>query len=672
MEIGPRADMSQETPLRKRIRKIHAIEVKDQEEACIVVINKIDGGSLFDIVNDHERKFRRALRKLRSKEAANWLEHVLPSRQKGTEVVSPVAQRVRSLLGGHDFVVKGWNNQLRDQIALEKWTDTIAGRQILCAFSCAVDKVYELNDVASRDRLLEHAAAFVKRTKQKEKYTPAELLRDAHQVPVEKRRDDIEEVEQAIASLMHAYRNPGENLKPNLKKGSEAEKWMLDFLRVNELSIEVRGGGGSFNTGEALAALGFQTHVFWPFHHSLLAGVDLPCTGAEHKNYLQRCWFDDNWEWKSSPFGVPGGEEDGTGSIHPYRVSVPISFTKSSPKMRVAGKELGPRGEGRVIFQIKGFHSDSFFRNDPLAQSGPSDDEWHAWSVLSRWRGQSKRRGVDLLEAGRWKAMQHVNLVKYHRLMLGNFYFPSDNEQQKAELLDILSRQCEGLAVHHEISRSFQNPHAVDNYCFELSRVFQYTGSRTLGMNPGELVSFTSWFGTRVFVAPASPWGESFLQRLVRADQIRKEFHLDWAYVHGDDLDMAAVSPDARPEVYQGLVNAMLFAKIAVYAALTLRASTSTKSAEVTSYFEPTCSPKGILPLYWFARDFAEQFAAGDERTQADMERQILQHGYYIGDRNKKMPGVAAVPVYWPESETAPNVTGAGDITSGIVAALAP
>jgi len=52
------------------------------------------------------------------------------------------------------------------------------------------------------------------------------------------------------------------------------------------------------------------------------------------------------------------------------------------------------------------------------------------------------------------------------------------------------------------------------------------------------------------------------------------------------------------------------------------------------------------------------------------LHRQILVEGYV--DDLSGVPGLVVVPVYWPEPKQGFSATGAGDITSGVVAALAP
>jgi hypothetical protein len=73
--------------------------------------------------------------------------------------------------------------------------------------------------------------------------------------------------------------------------------------------------------------------------------------------------------------------------------------------------------------------------------------------------------------------------------------------------------------------------------------------------------------------------------------------------------------------------------------------------------------------LYQFARDFARQYGRSNEGRER-LQRQILLEGYVCG--NGEIPSVVTVPVYWPDPHEDCSMTGAGDITSGVTAAMAP
>lgn len=541
-----------------------------------------------------------------------------------------------------------WNNALRHQLTPQQWAVTIAQRRILCAFSSAVDATYDVGIVGKLDVLLDHAADFATGGDRNQLMTAA--FRNYRDNPED--RKEVTTVEDAIAELMIGYRNPTAYLKPRLKRGSPAEKWMRQFYIDHRKSKFNHGGGGaSFNIAEVLAGLGFAAHVFWLYHSNWLAECSLLCLGEDHAEYLRRRWFGERWCWKDSPFQKRGGQADGTGSSHPVRLSIPMPFNSQSPPIQVSENEsIEPAGTGRVIFQfIDPLYCSANFFTSLRASPG----SWQAPALFCRWQ-----RGSTPQHANAW-AMRKVVGENYHRLILSGF-------ARKGKPLEMLSEQCSGLRIHHEISANFDEREEVDEYCEALRMIFIPAVAKTAGMNAEELQKFTSWHGTRVFEAVSSPWGESLLQRFLRATKVREVFDLDWIYVHGNELDIAVVKPGASEEVYDALKRAMLLAKVAVFAALNLRSKVAVSNDP--RRFEPTVSPKGFLALCRFAQDFARQFASEAERKA--LQYQILDEGY--AHDLQGIPGVVVVPVYWPEPEQEFSATGAGDICSGIVAALVP
>lgn len=332
-----------------------------------------------------------------------------------------------------------------------------------------------------------------------------------------------------------------------------------------------------------------------------------------------------------------------------------MSLGPQSPPIKLPdlAEPIRPAGTGRVIFQFAGYRSADFF-SSLTANPG----SWQAPNLFCRWKWNSKS-DLEAVGDADSTAMRGVKDANYHRVILGGI------QRLEGTLLKKLSRQGNGLRIHHEISATFDSQGAVTEYCGVLRAVFNKAKARTAGINAEELQSFTAWHGTDVFVAVSPQGGESLLQRFLRAARVRKVFDLDWLYVHGNELDIAVVKPSAKNETYPGLRRAMLLAKVAVFAALNVRS----RASAVPVGFEPCCSPKGFLALYRFAHNFARQFAPSDAERRR-LQRQLLVEGYV--DNLPGLPGVVVVPVYWPEPPPGFSATGAGDITSGIVAALAP
>jgi len=640
------------TPLWKFIRKVAGISFFEQENRCIGVLDKVQGLPAISSVGlaKAAEAFRGELNRLNWGDVARWIEAEVPSYQKGIEQLADAAAQAHELAGSHAGMVTQWNDALRQQLILQQWAQTTAGRKILCAFSSAVDATYDLKNQPALDLLLNHAARF---TGQSRDQLLSDAYRNYRSNPVD--RNEVATVEDVMAELMFSCEHPTASLKPVLKKNSQAEEWMRKFYIDHPSRLRPGGGGGSFNIADALAGLGFTAHVFWPYHSQQLAEVPLSCLGSHQVNDLQRCWFDPRMNWKGSPFQEAGNIKDSTGCPHPVRLSIPVSFSPQSPSVKVPGvtQPIRPAGTGRVIFQFAGYRSADFFTSIKA-----SPGSWQAPTLFCRWRWHSKTQSEKVTHAEA-VAMKGVKDVNYHRLIL------SGCQRLEGDRLKELSRQCGGLRVHHEISATFDQREAVTKYCEFLRAVFSKAKARTAGINAEELQSFTSWHGTEVFAAVPPQWGESLLQRFLRAAWTREVFDLDWIYVHGNELDLAVVKPGAKKETYLGLRRAMLLAKVAVFAALNVRSDLS----KVTSGFEPCCSPKGFLALYRFAHDLARQFAAS-EAEQRRLHRQILVEGYV--DDLSGVPGLVVVPVYWPEPKQGFSATGAGDITSGVVAALAP
>jgi hypothetical protein len=583
--------------------------------------------------------FKDYLYRLEWDDVGRWIQSWLLSHKQGLGELAETLAQARELLPSksHLSLVSAWNEKLREQVR-QLLTRGPDNRRILCAFSSAVDAT--CSDLMD---LVQHAAAY-------KNITPEELLKQAHseyQKDRTKDRTEVSTVVEALAGIMFGYEHPRANLKPNLKPGSEAEMWGRRFVMDKQnTSLILSGGGASFNIADALAGLGFLSHGFWPYHPKLLSERRLPCVG-EAKNRLFRRWFNNEWRWQESEFNEAGDIRDQTGFEHPVRLSLILSFSPQS-EIPLLGAPIHSADKGRVIFQFMGYRSAEFFK-------GGSSENWDAPPLFYRWR----RLGSQGTEWATDEAMRHVGEIDYHRVILSSFHWASD------EMLDKLREQCRGMRLHHEISARFESPAAVNQYCNALSEVYRICQEKTAGMNTDELAAFTSWHGTEVFTATLPDRKDSFLQSMFRAMKVREAFGLDWVYTHGNDIDITVVKSGKDPQYLNGLRDAMLLAKVVVFAALHVRAGLLTVKPE----FELSCSPKGFLGLYQFARDFARQYGRSNEGRER-LQRQILLEGYVCG--NGEIPSVVTVPVYWPDPHEDCSMTGAGDITSGVTAAMAP
>ena len=130
-------------------------------------------------------------------------------------------------------------------------------------------------------------------------------------------------------------------------------------------------------------------------------------------------------------------------------------------------------------------------------------------------------------------------------------------------------------------------------------------------------------------------------------------------------IDITVVRTGNGSEYCGNLRDAMLFAKVAVFAALHVRSGVT----DVPDRFEPSCPPKGFVALYQFAEDYARQYGRTTDSERTEIRQSLILDGFVSGRPN--MPDVIAVPVYWPDPEKGCIVTGAGDISSGVTAAFA-
>lgn len=629
------------------LENIAAIESRQDESRCIGVLEKV---MLFPetsqaALTTADATFLRELQKFGWDDVVRWIESwIAPYRQSMGELAR-VAESARKLEKTARNVAR-WNDRLRGLILPDLWRGKFGNLKILSAFSSAVDATYRI-DNRGWASVIAHAAGFAKRPED-------DLLREAYQIYQDdplKDRAEVATVCEALAEVLFAYRNPRANLKPTLVPNSQAEQWVrqLHIDWVANPQVTLAGGGASLNIADALAGLGFASHTFWPYHGELLARAAVACS---EPGELRRCWFDDKWAWRVGDFRDEGGATDGTGHSHPVRLSFIFSFAASSPPIRIPGipEPVTPCGDARVIFQFKGYRATEFFAN-PAGKPG----KWRSPLHFCRWRWN----GAEKVKSANNRAVNSIRDAGYHRLILSAF------QRADPKVIEELGGQCHGMRIHHEISGAFEGRPEVEKYCEALRQIYSGAAARTAGMNDGELAAFTAWDGTKVFAAAPPAGKDSFLQCLFRAIRVREFLNLDWLYVHGNDIDIAVVAPDKDEGYLMALRDAMLLSKVVVCAALHVRSGIAT----VPAGFEPCCSPKGFLALYRFASEFAKQYAASD-RERDEIQQRILADGYTCA--GGIVPGVIVVPVYWPDPQKGCSMTGAGDISSGVTAALGP
>jgi hypothetical protein len=680
--MTPTEDLT--TPLLKFIAE--AKNKNGQATDCVLALQTLEGfpGHIVEILKKLDQIFALSLEGIRWKDTNRWIESWTSPYGKRIEHLSRTVGDTRDLLGGGvEQLVAGWNGRLRSLIEIETWGKKLQDRSVLCAFSSAVDATYNLEPGTSLEALLRHAANFITTTSPKDpldagpkaQTSPKVLLNASYQAYKDQRKDAsaVNTVVEALAEIMWAYEHPEASLKPNLK--GQAQEWIralyLDF-RGQQIREPI-GGGASLNIADALAGLSVPTDVYWLYHPEMLAGTQLRCAGRGNSRLKRAEFVGRQWTWTQFEFDVPHPPD-------PVRMSVILSFSPNSPPIRIVDDAkaltdlIVPKGSGRLIFQFPDYMSPDYFSDRAApARTLPKSN------CFGRLEEEEAKEPVPV-EAPEY-AMKQIERIerkphqlekRYHRVILSGF-------QRDEASKDVLQRQCKGLRVHHEISATFDSSEAVAKYCEILSAVLTGAAARSAGINEEELAAFTSWHSSPIFSAAQAEVKDALLQRLFRAIRVREYFHLAWLYVHGNDIDIAVVDPATLPEdenkaaeYLKDLRDAMLIAKVTVFAALHVRSGVTT----VEDRFGPSCSAKGLLALAQFAEEFALQFAPPDKdenvrkKNIRDLQMKIVMDGIVV--HLPDAPVIVTVPVYWPDPAEGCSLTGGGDICSGVTAVFAP
>jgi len=256
------------------------------------------------------------------------------------------------------------------------------------------------------------------------------------------------------------------------------------------------------------------------------------------------------------------------------------------------------------------------------------------------------------------------------------------NDMQVRQIAGL--RSC-GIAVHTEVSGRC-------NFTLLKSLIDQAEGDApsgprkwSIGLNQEDIAEITGTLrgASRKYREQEpldtlfAPRGgdESLFRRFLRARHLLQRLDVSWVYVHGNDLDIAVWNDEALPGAGARLRQAMLLAKGAVIAGMIRRLVPPALMPFVQAHLRDTAIAAGGLgALVRFAEDIARwQTPIGEDGTIATcaeqkLARRFLEQDGYLVCRDGT--GVAAAPVYWPEA-VAPylSATGAGDITSAIVAA---
>ena len=188
-------------------------------------------------------------------------------------------------------------------------------------------------------------------------------------------------------------------------------------------------------------------------------------------------------------------------------------------------------------------------------------------------------------------------------------------------------------------------------------------------------ITFDNEVECRPFFHPKPEGREPLLSRLLRAQHLASELNLDWLYVHGIELDLAVVRRhNSSPSIDLGtLRNAMLLAKIAVIAAMNIRAEIPHEDLEKLAPY--SLAEKGFLSLMEFAHDYAKWCSArvgGSSRFEEQVRKQLVEQGFHNASTTDGLDyDIVVAPVMWPKLAEEVSVTGAGDYTSAVTAAYA-
>lgn len=214
--------------------------------------------------------------------------------------------------------------------------------------------------------------------------------------------------------------------------------------------------------------------------------------------------------------------------------------------------------------------------------------------------------------------------------------------------------------IHIHIELSIPDARAVDI----IQEVIK-AGIDSAGVNPEELLDITSNPHSPLNVWPRPSRPESIYERYHRGSRLLDQLeHLKWLYIHGNEIDLS-IYRHASPAQLEKNVNAILFAKALVISEILERSKINNDEINQIPALQ---AAKGYLALLDFAYDLARLHC--QDKSQEEVKhvtKELARRGYWIGDGHYP---VAAVPVIWPGITHRAITTGAGDITSGIMAVL--
>lgn len=238
-------------------------------------------------------------------------------------------------------------------------------------------------------------------------------------------------------------------------------------------------------------------------------------------------------------------------------------------------------------------------------------------------------------------------------------------DEFRFHLVEILKEQLARLKA--------QNPHLhihielslPDSRTVHLIQEVIQAGIDSAGMNPEELLDLTSNPDSPFNIWPRPSRPETIYERYTRGCKLLEKLqYLKWLYIHGNEIDLA-IYRQASPAILERNVNAILFAKALVIAEILERSKIGIEEIHNIPALQ---AAKGYLALLDFAYDLAHRHSPNKNEEEIKcVTKDIVQRGSWIGEGHYP---VAAVPVIWPGITHRAVTTGAGDITSGVMAVL--
>lgn len=617
-------------------------------------------------------------------------------------------------LGGDDLntLVQHWSSTLRRSLTLDTPPD-----HILCGFSSVSDVTYildaqgdevkafitwaaeHLQPKKSFDQLLDAAWALANAGCRRQ-----EEGRDVDLVAGDGRAYTLVDI---VAILLWCMAN-GTGKKPALEK-PDLWRLMQEYVQERE-AIDARQvgyslGGAAGNMCYVLRHLGLEVTAHWQYHPEPVAVASPYCLKRlRTEGGMKR-------ELSARQKGIYFDAQN-TLHEHPVRYSFAFEFPSNMPAQYINCTEVTrSRGRNRVIYRIPlhlsedergwdtlvlrmvspGGETTDLTVDDVKVKEVLGEKGWPFFPLFGDWHIESgeSTRGKLVFEIAGDEVMRQIGAQFDYFILtglqgLGGGLMPAGLRLGSGEagstvetvVKHALIQQLQtlvnaGVVMHTEIPAT--SPELFDAMAQVIRGRVQ-----SVGLNDDDLLAVTGderfrgsrfFFGERLYGERRgdgpSQRSPAIFRRYQRARHLAAQLGVDELYVHGNDVDLIVRRRTTRGSLRRE-VEADVFTKGVVILAL-LQRSGGERWEEEARDLPPILSENGFAALLEFAKVFAlDRYPQRAEEARR-LFRQLLDTGYFF-ERDPEVYSVIIVPVLWPTPEPEIGTTGAGDITSSVVA----